>query len=194
MNNNDFLEVETPMMQNIPGGASARPFITYHNSLNINLYLRISPELYLKRLVVGGFDRIFEINKNFRNEGLSTRHNPEFTMMELYMSYTNYKDTMLFIEKLFKNIAKKLYNTTKICYGNYTFDFSKKFQRFTMKESIVMFNENIKLSDLDNLEITKNILIKLNIKIKPHWKIGHFISQIFEKTVEKKTNISYVYH
>ncbi|HMI77102.1 MAG TPA: lysine--tRNA ligase [Buchnera sp. (in: enterobacteria)] len=186
MIDNNFLEVETPMMQNIPGGASARPFITYHNSLNINLYLRISPELYLKRLIIGGFDRIFEINRNFRNEGISTRHNPEFTMMELYMSYANYEDAMLFTEKLFKNIAKKLYHSTKICYGKYIFDFSKKFKRFTMKEAIIKFNKNINLSDLNNLENIKKIFIKLNITIKPYWKLGHLISYIFEKTVEKK--------
>ena len=186
MIDNNFLEVETPMMQNIPGGASARPFITYHNTLNINLYLRISPELYLKRLIVGGFNRIFEINRNFRNEGISTRHNPEFTMMELYMSYENCEDAMLFTEKLFKNIASKLYHSTKICYGKHMFDFSKKFKRFTMKDAIVQFNKNINLSDLNNLEKTKIIIKKLNIKIKPNWKLGNLISYIFEKTVEKK--------
>ncbi|HXK00442.1 MAG TPA: lysine--tRNA ligase [Buchnera sp. (in: enterobacteria)] len=182
----NFLEVETPMMHSIPGGATARPFITHHNALNINLYLRIAPELYLKKLIIGGFNRIFEINRNFRNEGLSTRHNPEFTMMELYMTYANYEDMMQFTENLLKTISEKINNSTQIHYGQYIFDFSKKFKRLTMKQAILLFNKNIKYFDLDNIEILKNIALTLKIKINTNWKLGHYIIQIFEKTVEKK--------
>ncbi|CAL4043620.1 lysine--tRNA ligase [Buchnera aphidicola] len=182
----NFLEVETPMMHNIPGGATARPFITYHNALNINLYLRVAPELYLKKLIIGGFNRIFEINRNFRNEGLSTRHNPEFTMMEVYITYANYEDMMQFTENLLKTVSKKINNTTKIYYGKYIFDFSKKFKRLTMKQAILLFNKNITPFDLDNIEILKNITLELKIKINKNWTIGHYITQIFEKTVEKK--------
>jgi lysyl-tRNA synthetase, class II len=182
----NFLEVETPMMHSIPGGATARPFITHHNALNINLYLRIAPELYLKKLIIGGFNRIFEINRNFRNEGLSTRHNPEFTMMELYMTYANYEDMMQFTENLLKTISEKINNSTKVYYGKYIFDFSKKFKRLTMKQSILLFNKNIRSFDLDNIDILKNIALTLKIKINKNWKLGHYITQIFEKTVEKK--------
>lgn len=108
-----FMEVETPMMQVIPGGASARPFITHHNALDLDMYLRIAPELYLKRLVVGGFERVFEINRNFRNEGISVRHNPEFTMMELYMAYADYKDLIELTESLFRTLAQDVLGTTR---------------------------------------------------------------------------------
>jgi lysyl-tRNA synthetase class 2 len=111
---NDFLEVETPMLHNIPGGATARPFITYHNEINKEMYLRIAPELYLKQLIIGGFERIFELNRNFRNEGVSARHNPEFTMMEAYMVYSNYKDMMNFTENLIKNLIKLLFEKSKV--------------------------------------------------------------------------------
>ncbi|MCW5196350.1 lysine--tRNA ligase [Buchnera aphidicola (Pemphigus obesinymphae)] len=186
MLNNNFLEVETPMMHSIPGGATARPFITHHNALKINLYLRIAPELYLKQLIIGGFNKIFEINRNFRNEGLSTKHNPEFTMMETYITYADYKDMMQFTENLFKHISKKINNSTKVYYGEYTFDFSKKFKRLTMKQAILLFNKNIAPLDLKNIEILKNITLKLKIKVNKNWKLGHYIAQIFEKTVEKK--------
>ncbi|WP_316044282.1 amino acid--tRNA ligase-related protein, partial [Escherichia coli] len=112
-----FMEVETPMMQVIPGGASARPFITHHNALDLDMYLRIAPELYLKRLVVGGFERVFEINRNFRNEGISVRHNPEFTMMELYMAYADYHDLIELTESLFRTLAQEVLGTTKVTYG-----------------------------------------------------------------------------
>ncbi|WP_343192040.1 lysine--tRNA ligase [Buchnera aphidicola (Formosaphis micheliae)] len=182
----NFLEVETPMMHHLPGGATARPFITYHNSLNINLYLRIAPELYLKKLIIGGFNKIFEINRNFRNEGLSTRHNPEFTMLELYETYANYEDMMQFIENLLKNITQKIYNNNTIQYKEYTLDFSKKFRRITMHQAILLFNKDIKLSDLENKNKLKKILTTLKININENWTIGHYIIQIFEKTVEKK--------
>ncbi|MCT7041402.1 lysine--tRNA ligase, partial [Salmonella enterica subsp. enterica serovar Pomona] len=129
-----FMEVETPMMQLIPGGASARPFITHHNALDLDMYLRIAPELYLKRLVVGGFERVFEINRNFRNEGISVRHNPEFTMMELYMAYADYKDLIELTESLFRTLAQNVLGTTHVPYGEEMFDFGKPFEKLTMRE------------------------------------------------------------
>lgn len=131
-----FMEVETPMMQVIPGGASARPFITHHNALDLDMYLRIAPELYLKRLVVGGFERVFEINRNFRNEGISVRHNPEFTMMELYMAYADYHDLIELTESLFRTLAQEVLGTTKVTYGEHVFDFGKPFEKLTMREAI----------------------------------------------------------
>jgi lysyl-tRNA synthetase, class II len=133
-----YIEVETPMMQPIPGGAAARPFRTHHNALDIDLYLRIAPELYLKRLTVGGFDRVYEINRNFRNEGISTQHNPEFTMLEFYEAYSNYRDLMDLNEKLFAQLAKNIGGSTKVRFGELELDFGK-FERLTMREAIVKF-------------------------------------------------------
>ncbi|ANF17155.1 lysine--tRNA ligase [Buchnera aphidicola (Schlechtendalia chinensis)] len=181
-----FLEVETPMIQNVPGGATARPFVTYHNSLNLNLYLRISPELYLKRLIIGGFERIFEINKNFRNEGISTRHNPEFTMMEVYMAYSDYKDMMMLTESLLKKIVFSVLGSLRFVYGEYELDFEKSFHKLTMKQAILNFNSNIKLSDLENLKCVLEIVNSLGIQVEKNWGIGKLILEIFNKTVEKK--------
>ncbi|XBC40628.1 MAG: lysine--tRNA ligase [Buchnera aphidicola (Nurudea yanoniella)] len=186
MLDNKFLEVETPMIQNIPGGASARPFITHHNSLGLNLYLRISPELYLKRLIVGGFRRIFEINRNFRNEGISRWHNPEFTMMEVYIAYSDYKDMMDFTERLLKNVVQTIIGSLKFKYGKYELDFTKSFKKLTMKQAILHFNSNISLSDFDSLDKLKKIANFFEIKINEKWGIGKLISEIFNKTVEKK--------
>ncbi|BBU81305.1 hypothetical protein EIMP300_27050 [Escherichia coli] len=136
MVNRGFMEVETPMMQVIPGGAAARPFITHHNALDLDMYLRIAPELYLKRLVVGGFERVFEINRNFRNEGISVRHNPEFTMMELYMAYADYKDLIELTESLFRTLAQDILGKTEVTYGDVTLDFGKPFEKLTMREAI----------------------------------------------------------
>ncbi|WP_367676064.1 lysine--tRNA ligase [Buchnera aphidicola] len=186
MDNNDFIEVETPMMQNIPGGAIANPFITYHKSLNINLYLRISPELSLKQLIIGGFNKIFEINRNFRNEGLSLRHNPEFTMMELYISYITYVEMMQFAENLLKYLVKKIFKKNKIKFKGYNIDFSKKFQILTMKESILKFYPKIKINDLKN----KNEIIKianyLDINVESNFTKERIILEIFEKKIENK--------
>jgi lysyl-tRNA synthetase, class II len=131
-----YIEVETPMMHPIPGGAAARPFVTHHNTLDIDLYLRIAPELYLKRLTVGGFDRVYEINRNFRNEGISTQHNPEFTMLEFYEAYSNYRDLMELNEQLFAEVTKNITGSTKVSYGGTELDFSK-FERLSMREAIV---------------------------------------------------------
>src|SRR6202008_4078568 len=131
-----YLEVETPMMHPVAGGAAARPFTTHHNTLGIDLYLRIAPELYLKRLTVGGFDRVYEINRNFRNEGISTQHNPEFTMLEFYEAYSNYRDLMELKEQLFAEVTKNITGSTKVNYGGTELDFSK-FERLSMREAIV---------------------------------------------------------
>src|SRR5438093_11428398 len=131
-----FIEVETPMMQPIPGGATARPFVTHHNALDMDLYLRIAPELYLKRLVVGGLDRVYEINRNFRNEGISTQHNPEFTMLEFYEAYSNYRDLMDMNEQLFASLVKNITGSTTVKYGAHELDFAK-FQRLSMRQAIV---------------------------------------------------------
>lgn len=143
MMNNDFVEVETPMMHPIPGGAAACPFVTHHNALNLDMYLRIAPELYLKQLVIGGFERVFEINRNFRNEGLSTRHNPEFTMMELYMAYADYHDLIVLVEDLFLTITKQVLGSSVVKYGDQSFDFSKSFTQMTMKEAICYYHPKI---------------------------------------------------
>ncbi|BAP58780.1 lysine--tRNA ligase [Candidatus Tachikawaea gelatinosa] len=186
MSENNFLEVETPILQTIPGGASARPFITYHNSLNMDMYLRISPELYLKRLIVGGFERVFEINKSFRNEGLSTFHNPEFTMLELYIAYADYKDLMSFIENFFYQLTMNVLKKTIVKYGTETFDFSQKFIRMTMNEAIIKYNTKIKNINLDNFIEISNFATSIGISIERDWTVGNVIYEIFEKTVEKK--------
>jgi lysyl-tRNA synthetase class 2 len=133
-----YIEVETPMMQAIAGGAAARPFITHHNTLDLDLYLRVAPELYLKRLIVGGLDRVYEINRNFRNEGISTQHNPEFTMLEFYQAYGDYRDLMSLTEELFAVLARQLYGTTVIKFGEYEIDLGR-WQRLTMREAIIRF-------------------------------------------------------
>ena len=182
---NCFLEVETPMMHAIPGGATARPFITHHNALDMDLYLRIAPELYLKRLIVGGIDRVFEINRNFRNEGLSTRHNPEFTMIEFYQAYANYYDLMNLTEKLLVGIAKEVIGREEISYQGVNFDFSKKFDRLTVEEAILKYNSDISSEDINQTNIAKT-LKKLKITAKDSWGYGKSLIEIFEATTEEK--------
>ena len=181
----DYLEVETPMMQVIPGGAAAKPFITHHNALDMDLYLRIAPELYLKRLVVGGLDRVFEINRNFRNEGLSPRHNPEFTMAEFYQAYATYHDYMDLTEKLLRGIASDVCKSNIINYQGYEFDFSKPFDRLSVVDSILKYNPTLSISDLseDNAKTTAK---SLGIHIKDSWGLGKIQIEIFEATVEEK--------
>jgi lysyl-tRNA synthetase class 2 len=181
---NRFTEVETPMMHPVPGGAAAQPFETYHNALDMPLYLRIAPELYLKRLVVGGFERVFEINRNFRNEGISTRHNPEFTMVEFYQAYADYQDLMDLTERLMRTLAQAIFGKPTLSYQGDTFDFSKPFARMTIKEAILHFNPDIQKEDLENLEELKKIGAALNMEIHPQDTIGKLQYKLFEKTVE----------
>ncbi|TCT37035.1 lysyl-tRNA synthetase class II [Providencia alcalifaciens] len=179
-----FMEVETPMMQVIPGGASARPFVTHHNALDIDMYLRIAPELYLKRLVVGGFERVFEINRNFRNEGLSPRHNPEFTMMELYMAYADYRDLIVLTEDLFRILTQKVLGNTVVKYGEQEFDFGKPFTKMTMKEAICKYRPETNVSDLDDMDKAVAIAQSIGIKIEKSWGLGRVQCEIFEEVAE----------
>ena len=180
----DFMEVETPMMQVMPGGAAARPFVTHHHALDMPLFLRIAPELYLKRLVVGGLERVFEINRNFRNEGLSTQHNPEFTMLEFYQAYADFHDLMNFSEHLFRYLAQEVLGTFVIQYQAIELDFSKPFTRLTMLDAIINYNPILKKEDLLDIDKIKNIAKKLDIAIKDNSGLGKIQLEIFEKTVE----------
>jgi len=186
LNARGFLEVETPMMQTIPGGAAARPFSTYHNALDMQLYLRIAPELYLKRLVVGGFEKVYEINRNFRNEGLSTRHNPEFTMLEFYEAYADYHDLMDITEALLRDMAQHILGDTRVAYQGETFDFGKPFMRMTVRESIAHFNPNLSLEQLDDPEAARQVALALDIPLKDSYGLGKVQIEIFEKTVEHR--------
>ncbi len=182
----NFLEVETPMMQAIPGGATAKPFETHHNALDMGLYLRIAPELYLKRLVVGGFERVFEINRNFRNEGLSSRHNPEFTMIEFYQAYAEYGDLMDLTEAMLKGIAEDLLGNPIVTYQGEEYDFGKPFDRMTVVESILHFNSDLTLEDLSSREAAVKVAERLHIPVKEGYGLGKVQIEIFEKTVESK--------
>jgi len=181
-----FLEVETPMMQAIPGGATARPFTTHHNALDMQLFLRIAPELYLKRLVVGGFERVFEINRNFRNEGLSTRHNPEFTMLEFYQAYAEYHDLMDLTEDMLRGLAREVVGQTTITYQSEQYDFGKTFERLTVFESILHFNPELTAGDIDNREGAAKVAQKLGLPVKDSYGLGKLQIEIFEKTVESR--------
>jgi lysyl-tRNA synthetase class 2 len=180
----DFLEVETPMMQAIPGGATAKPFTTYHNALDMELYLRIAPELYLKRLVVGGFEKVFEINRNFRNEGLSTRHNPEFTMIEFYQAYADYHDLMDLTEEMLRHLAEEVLGTTTVTYQGEEYHFGEPFRRMTVVEAILHFNPELKAEQLDSLEEACKVATALGIPLKESYGLGKVQIEIFEKTAE----------
>ena len=173
----NFIEVETPMMHPIPGGATAKPFVTHHNALDMELFLRVAPELYLKRLVIGGMEKVFEINRNFRNEGLSTKHNPEFTMLEFYTAYVDYKFQMDFVENMLRTIEKNLNANNSI--------FSNKFHRLSMDESIANHN-TIDIEELANKETLVSFCEKKKIKINKSDQIGNIKNEIFEATVEDK--------
>ena len=191
-----FLEVETPMLQAIPGGASARPFVTHHNALDIEMYLRIAPELYLKRLVVGGFERVFEINRNFRNEGLSTRHNPEFTMIEFYQAYADYKDLMDLTEDMLRTVAQQVLGTTTIVntvrneegevLETFEYDLSKPFTRMSVFDAILHFNPDITAEALSNEHAARQIAERLDIDVKDSWGLGKIQIEIFEETAEHR--------
>jgi lysyl-tRNA synthetase class 2 len=184
LNARGFLEVETPMMQAIPGGAAARPFLTHHNALDMQLYLRIAPELYLKRLVVGGLEKVYEINRNFRNEGLSTQHNPEFTMLEFYQAYADFHDLMDLTEELLRSLAQALLGTLEIRYQGQTYDLAAPFQRWTLKESILHFNPDIPPAALEDLDAARALAERLEIPVQAGFGLGKIQVEIFEKRVE----------
>lgn len=181
----DFLEVETPMMQVIPGGALARPFDTYHHALGIKLFLRIAPELYLKRLLVGGFDRVFEINRNFRNEGIDLDHNPEFTMLEFYQAYATYEDLMDLTEKLFSELARTVLGTTKVTYQGQEIDFSPPFKKLDFRKSLIEVG-GLSEQMLVNAQATVDYAKKLGAKLRPGEGVGKALAKLFEKLVEPR--------
>jgi len=180
----DFMEVETPMMQVIPGGAVARPFVTHHNALDVEMYLRIAPELYLKRLIVGGFERVYELNRNFRNEGLSTRHNPEFTMLELYQAYADYRDLMDLVERLFQGLADTLLGTREVPYQGDVFDFGSPFRRVTIEDLVVNANPGFERGRLRDVEYLRGVCARLGLQALPGDGPGKLQVDIFEKTAE----------
>ena len=182
----DFMEVETPMLQVIPGGATARPFETHHNALDIGMYLRIAPELNLKRLVVGGFERVFEINRSFRKEGVSVRHNPEFTMVEFYLAYATFHDLMDMTEELFRGLAIEIKGINEVTYQGETFDFSKTFDRISVKDSILKYNPDLTEEDISTDYRAQKVAEGLGIQVEEYWGLGKMQMEIFDETVEKK--------
>ena len=181
-----YLEVETPMMQLMPGGAVARPFVTHHNALGIDLYLRIAPELFLKRLTVGGFDRVYEINRNFRNEGVSTQHNPEFTMLELYRAFADYEDLIEMLEALLRGLAEAVTGASVIEYQNRTYDFGKPFRRLAVAEAILEENPGLDAARLRDIDYLREAAEKLGVNVKKEYGPGKLQIEIFDKTVEDK--------
>lgn len=182
LNARNFLEVETPMMQTIPGGATARPFKTHHNALDMDLYLRIAPELYLKRLLVGGFERVYEINRNFRNEGISTRHNPEFTMLEFYMAYSDYRGLIDMTEQMISSVAQEVLGTTKVEYGGHTIELAPPWKRLTYLDSLR--EAGVPDDVLTSNDKAKAYALKLGAKLKGGEPLGKLLNEIFEALVE----------
>lgn len=181
----DFLEVETPMMQPVAGGAAAKPFITRHNALDMDLYLRIAPELYLKRLLVGGFERVFEINRNFRNEGISTQHNPEFTMVEFYQAYATYEDLMRLTEEMVSGLARSLFGTTAVTYQGETIDFAPPWERIPVAGAVARYG-NVPEERLADREFLQEMARTLGIAVKRDWGPGRLLIEIFEEVAERK--------
>jgi lysyl-tRNA synthetase class 2 len=181
-----YLEVETPMMHPIPGGAAAKPFITHHNTLDMQLYLRIAPELYLKRLVVGGFERVFEINRNFRNEGMSVRHNPEFTMMEFYIAWRDFHHLMQFTEDMFRAVATKVLGKALIEYQGMQIDFGQPFVRLTMPQAVKQYFPEYADTNLDDIETLKTLCKKHHAEVNANDTVGTLQLKLFEETAESK--------
>ncbi|MBI79058.1 MAG: lysine--tRNA ligase [Pseudomonadota bacterium] len=181
----NFLEVETPMMHPVPGGALAKPFITHHNALDMDLYLRIAPELYLKRLLVGGMEKVFEINRSFRNEGISTQHNPEFTMLELYQSYSDYKDLIVLTQDIIKQSIKTILGKEKIDYQGNVINFGEDFEVMTLESAILKYNQDIDVSCIRDIDTLSKVCRKNKIDIAPNCGAGKIQVELFEKTVEK---------
>ena len=179
-----FVEVETPMLHPIAGGATARPFITHHNTLDMEMYLRVAPELYLKRLTVGGLEKVFEINRNFRNEGLSTRHNPEFTMLEFYWAYADYRDAMDLTEELMRTLTQSVLGSTEVVYGDATFHFDRPFERMTVVEAILKHNPDLTAVDIAERDAAAAVAERLGIKVEKSWGLGKIQIEIFEETAE----------
>jgi lysyl-tRNA synthetase class 2 len=179
----EFLEVETPMMHPIPGGAAAKPFVTHHNALGVDLYLRIAPELYLKRLIVGGFPRVFEINRNFRNEGISTIHNPEFTMLEFYVAFADYQDLIRLTEELISSLAQQLFGKTVIEYQGQVIDLTPPWRRWSYREAILEVNR-LTPAVLTDHEQAVAAAKELHVPIDPKWPLFNIVNEIFEETVE----------
>ncbi len=186
LNKRNFLEVETPMLHQIPGGANAKPFFTYHNKLNTNMYLRIAPELYLKQLIIGGFTKIFELNRNFRNEGISSKHNPEFTMIEIYQAYKNYKYIMKLIEKMIYYIIQCVHKKEIIFFNKKKINFSFPYKKISIKKAIYKYSKLFNnINELENKDKILKIAKKLKIKIKKKYTINKIIIKIFKITTEK---------
>ncbi len=184
-NGRDFLEVETPMMHTIPGGATARPFVTHHNALDLELYLRVAPELFLKRLVVGGYERVYEVNRSFRNEGLSTRHNPEFTMLEFYQAYADYKDLMALTDELLAALCTDVLGGASINYQGLELDFSQASQQMTMAESLVAL-AGVDEASIDDEDVLRSRLQALNLAVQDGWGVGKLQLELFESQVEER--------
>ncbi len=179
-----YLEVETPMMHVIPGGAAARPFATHHHALDMPLFLRIAPELYLKRLVVGGFERVFEINRNFRNEGLSTRHNPEFTMIEFYQAYADYHDLMDLTEQMLERLALDILGSTELPYADEVYSLAAPFARLSMRDAVQRQHPDLSAADLGDVAVLRQRLQSLGHAVKAEWGWGKLLTVLFEETVE----------
>ncbi len=186
MTGKGFLEVETPMMQPIPGGANAKPFKTHHNALDVDLFLRVAPELYLKRLVVGGFEKVFEINRNFRNEGMSTRHNPEFTMLEFYEAYRDYRYLMDFTEEMLRDLARKVLGTLQLSYGEHAIDLAAPFERLTLLQAVRKFHPEIGERELGSREALIAALRKRGVEPPVRAGIGALQLALFEATTEAR--------
>ena len=181
----DFLEVETPMMHPIPGGATARPFVTHHNALDLQMYLRVAPELYLKRLIVGGLGRVYEINRNFRNEGVSTRHNPEFTMLEFYWAYANYTDLMDLTEDMLQGLTKALTGGSKVMYQDAEIDFGGPYERLSVEQAVRRYNPDLADADLWDEEILRSACQSREVHTENNWGPGKLLTELFEATVEE---------
>jgi len=180
----DFAEVETPMMQPLAGGAAARPFVTHHNALDMTMYLRVAPELYLKRLIVGGLERVYEVNRSFRNEGVSTQHNPEFTMLELYWAYSDYRELMELLERLLQGLANSLFGTRRVHYQGRDYDLGKPFRRVTVEQLIVDHNPQLDRQRLRDVSYLRQQCDRLGVAYKPGDGAGKLQIEIFEKTGE----------
>jgi lysyl-tRNA synthetase class 2 len=181
----DFLEVETPMMHPIPGGAAARPFVTYHNALDLQMFLRVAPELYLKRLTVGGLERVYEINRSFRNEGVSTRHNPEFTMLEFYWAFADYNDLLALTEDMLRGLAREVTGGMSVVYQDQEIDFGPDFDRMTLEGSVRHFNADLADADLWDTDVLLRALEQRNIHADKSWGSGKLLTELFDATVEE---------